>query len=84
MSASLPQFTYLGQTVILRPGKRFTKDELNSRLHQMNVQYDQSSLSKAYFIDLYENALKYDVNKVKFLIDYSKIQLFIMIFKIEK
>ena len=65
MSAPLQQFTYLGQTVIIRPGSKFSKNELNSRLHQMGVQYDQSSLSKKYFQDLYENALKYDSNKVK-------------------
>ena len=65
MNPPLPTFTHLGKTVILRPGSRLEKNELNSRLHQMDVQYDQSSLSKKYFIDLYENALKYDVNKIK-------------------
>ena len=65
MNSPLQKFTHLGKSVILLPGSRFTKNELNSRLHQMDVQYDQSSLSKKYFIDLYENALKYDVNKIK-------------------
>ena len=65
MNSPYPKFTYLGQTVIIKPGSQFSKNELNSRLHQMGVQYDQSSLSKRYFNDLYENALKYDNNKVK-------------------
>ena len=65
MNPPLPTFTHLGNTVILRPGNQFSKQELNSRLHQMEVQYDQSSMSKAYFTNLYENALKYDQNKIK-------------------
>ena len=65
MNTPHQKYTYLGQTVLLIPGSRFTKKELNSRLHQMDVQYDQSNQSKSYFINLYENALKYDVNKKK-------------------
>ena len=65
MNAPLQQYTYLGQTVILRPGSRFTKKELISRLHEMDVQFDQTVQSKNYYIDLYENALKYDVNRKK-------------------
>lgn len=65
MISPLPQFTYFGKTALLMPGKKFTKNELISRLHQMDVQFDQSSLLKQDFIDLYENALKYDVNKIK-------------------
>ena len=65
MNTPHQKYTYLGQTVLLIPGSRFTKKELNSRLHQMDVQYNQSNQSKSYFINLYENALKYDVNKKK-------------------
>ena len=65
MNTPYQKYTYLGQTVLLIPGSRFTKKELNSRLHQMDVQYDQSNQSKNYFVNLYENALKYNVNKQK-------------------
>ena len=65
MNPPLPTFTHLGNTVILRPGSQFSKQELNSRLHQMEVQYDQTNMSKNYFKNLYENALKYDQNKIK-------------------
>ena len=65
MSSHFPQFTYNGKTVILLPGSRFSQNDLNSRLHQMELDYDQSSLSKKYFIDLYEKALKDDKNKIK-------------------
>jgi len=65
MNPPLPTFTHLGSTVILRPASQFSKQELNSRLHQMEVQYDQTNMSKNYFKNLYENALKYDQNKIK-------------------
>lgn len=65
MNEPLQQYTYLGQTVILRPGHRFTKKQLISRLHEMDVQFDQTVEPKIYYIDLYENALKYDVNRKK-------------------
>ena len=65
MNPPLPTFTHLGNTVILRPASQFSKQELNSRLHQMEVQYDQTNMSKNYFKNLYENALKYDQNKIK-------------------
>ena len=65
MKEPIQKYTHLGKTVLLLPGSRFTKNELNSRLHQMDVQYDQTNQTKKYFINLYENALKYDVNKQK-------------------
>ena len=65
MSANYPLFTYNGSSVILLPGRNFSKNELNSRLHQMEIDYDQSSLSKKYFTDLYDNALKYTNNLLK-------------------
>ena len=65
MSTPLKEFTYLGKTVILLPGMRFSKIELISRLKQMNVQFEDTSKKKKYYADLYENTIKYDVNKVK-------------------
>ena len=65
MSTQFPLFTYEGKTVILIPGRFFNKNELNYRLNQMEIQYYQASLSKNYFIDLYENALKFDIYKIK-------------------
>ena len=51
MNTQFPIFTYEGKTVILIPGRFFNKNELNYRLNQMEIQYDQASLSKNYFID---------------------------------
>ena len=65
MNTQFPIFSYEGKTVILIPGRFFNKNELNYRLNQMEIQYDQASLSKNYFIDLYENALKFDIYKIK-------------------
>ena len=65
MATPIKEFTYLGKTVILLPGIRFSKNELISRLKQMNVQFEDTSKKKKYYADLYENTIKYDVNKVK-------------------
>ena len=65
MKEPIQKYTYLGKTVLLLPGNRFTKNELNSRLIQMDIQYDQSNQTKKYFVNLYENDLKKDVNKQK-------------------
>ena len=42
----MKEFTYLGKTVILLPGMRFSKIELISRLKQMNVQFEDTSKKK--------------------------------------
>ena len=68
MSDTYPVFTNNGNSVLLFPGKYFSKKELNSRLHQMDIDYDQTSLLKKYFIDLYDNALK-DKNNLLKIID---------------
>ena len=65
MSSPIKEFMHLGERVILLPGKRFSKKELILRLDQMNVQYQKTSNTKKYYEDLYENAIKYDVNKIK-------------------
>ena len=61
----MKEYTHLGKTVVLLPGKRFSKKELIIRLQQMNVQFEPNSKIKKYYEDLYENAIKYDVNKIK-------------------
>ena len=59
-----PTFTYNNQSVILRPGNQFTKNELRSRLHQMDV--DSIGIdSRAQLINLYESTLRDDRNKFK-------------------
>ena len=59
MSSPMKEFTHLGKTVILLPGKRFSKKELIIRLQQMNVLFESNSNLKKYYEDLYENAIKY-------------------------
>ena len=65
MSLTYQVFTYNGNSVILLPGKMFSRNELNLRLNKMEIDYDKSSLSKQYFIDLYENGLKLTSNILK-------------------
>ena len=59
-----PNFTHLEKTVILRPGNAFSKNEIKSRLGQMDIQYDPS-LAKEYLAYLYNNALKHEKNQIK-------------------
>lgn len=58
-----PTFNYYGQNVILLPGSKFTKKELQGRLNQMNIDYD-INLDKNSLTSLYESKLKYDENKL--------------------
>ena len=75
MKPPLENFTHLGKTVILRPGNIFTKNELQSRLEQMNIEYDPS-LSKNYLIHLYDTALKDEKNQIKIFDKLIKVTLY--------
>ena len=61
----LDNFYYSGLNVIIRKGKDFSKNELKSRLHQMNIDFDLSKSSKSYFSNLYDRALESRANKIK-------------------
>ena len=58
-------FIYSGKKVVIRKGKDFPKNEIKSRLHQMNIDFDLSETSKTYFTNLYDEALYNNSNKIK-------------------
>ena len=58
-------FIYSGKKVVIRKGKDFSKNEIKSRLHQMNIDFDLSETSKTYFTNLYDEALYINSNKIK-------------------
>ena len=58
-------FIYSGKKVVIRKGKDFSKNEIKSRLHQMNIDFDLSETSKTYFTNLYDEALYNNSNKIK-------------------
>ena len=60
-------FIYSGNKVVIRKGKDFSKNELKSRLHQMNIDFDISKSSKTYFTNLYDEALYNNSNKIKII-----------------
>ena len=60
-------FIYSGNKVVIRKGKDFSKNELKSRLHQMNIDFDISKSSKTYFTNLYDEALYNNLNKIKII-----------------
>lgn len=49
----------------IEDGENLTKNELKSRLHQMELEYDNSNQRKKYFVDLYNKAIKYFNNRKK-------------------
>ena len=58
-----PTFNYYGEKLILLPGSKFTKKELQGRLNMMNIDYD-INLNKKCLSSLYESNLKNDENKL--------------------
>ena len=63
-SINYPVFTYNNQSIVLLPGSRFTKNELVSRLHQMNI--DSNNIqNKNALVNLYESSLQKNENKLK-------------------
>ena len=65
-SINYPTFRYNNESLVLLPGSRFTKKELISRLHQMNI--DSSNIQdKNSLVNLYESSLHNNLNKTKIL-----------------
>lgn len=63
-SINYPIFTLNNESVILKPGTQFSKNELVSRLHDMDI--DASGVkSKGDLINLYESSLSNFQNKLK-------------------
>lgn len=65
MERNFETFFYKGKTVIIKPGNSFSKNELISRLNEINLQNIIVSLDKKSLIDLYEKAITNDNNKIK-------------------
>ena len=61
----LPIFIHKGTKVIILRGEDFTINELKSRLHKMEVDFNTMKKAKKYFVDLYDSAISYDINKIK-------------------
>ena len=65
-SINYPTFRYNNESLVLLPGSRFTKKELISRLHQMNI--DSSNIQdKNSLVNLYESSLHNNLNKTKII-----------------
>jgi len=63
----LPIFIHKGTKVIILKGEDFTINELKSRLHKMDVDFNNMKKAKKYFDDLYDSAIYYDINKIKII-----------------
>lgn len=63
MQESFPRFNYLNESLIILPGNRFTKKELEGRLNQMGIDYNPYS-NKNDLILLYDSNIRYDNNKI--------------------
>ena len=64
MSGNYPIFTFNNESVIVRPGREFSKNELNSRLHQMGFQMNEIK-DKNTMAGIYDSYLQNDQNKLK-------------------
>ena len=64
-SVNLPTFTYNYETVKILPGNLFSKRELMSRLHQMDVDTTNIPDEKTPLVNLYNSAIFQDENKIK-------------------
>lgn len=64
MSQSYSFFTYNNESVILVPGQKFSKDELKSRLHQMDIEASNVQ-KKNDLANLYDSSLQNNQNKFK-------------------
>ena len=63
-SINYPIFSYNNESIVLIPGSRFTKKDLISRLHQMDI--DASNIQdKNTLVNLYESSLQNHQNKLK-------------------
>ena len=64
MSVNYPVFTFNNESVIIRPGREFSKNELNSRLHQMGFQLNEMK-DKNTMAGIYDSYLQNNQNKLK-------------------
>jgi hypothetical protein len=64
MSVNYPVFTFNNESVILRPGREFSKNELNSRLQQMGLQINEMK-DKATMAGIYDSYLQHNQNRLK-------------------
>ena len=71
-------FDYSGINVKILKGKDLTKNEIKSRLHRMEINFDLNKKDKQYFINLYDKAIFNDFNKLKIFdeLQIDTIQLY--------
>ena len=61
-------FNYNNNKLIILPGNCFNINELKSRLHSMDTPFDENSKhKKGYYEQLYNEALKFNENKLKII-----------------
>ena len=82
-SISYPTCYLNNERLILKPGNKFSVNELKTRLNQMNIKMDESQC-KIDLINLYEKALKDDNNKLKIFDKLKKDNEFMNINRINK
>jgi len=65
-SMNYPIIRMNNESIVIMPGSRFTKNELKSRLHEMDI--DSSNIQdKNTLVNLYESTLNNNYNKLKIL-----------------
>ena len=62
-----PIFNYLGRKIKIYDGNNFVKNELKSRLHNMEINFDTQKKEKNYFVKLYNKAIQNNSNKIKII-----------------
>ena len=67
MNNKLTRFSYNGETVVIYSGNFFSKNELITRLKEMNFLSVDSSYEKRDLICIYDIALNHENNKIKIL-----------------
>lgn len=53
--------------LVILEGDCLTKNELKSRLHQMEIDFNTNAAKKAYYVDIYDKAVKFAKNRQKIL-----------------
>ena len=62
-------FIYQNQKIPIIPPENFSKMELKSRLHKMNVAFNPNEKNKKYYINLYNESIQNNNNKLKIIED---------------
>ena len=60
-------FIYQNHKIVIKSGEDFSRSELISRLHQMNIDFNPNEKSKKYYINMYNESIKNNNNKLKII-----------------